>query len=382
VIPRRSRPCLRHEVRCLLFPAAVALATACPAEAQGVFSPAYESAVQRYRAGDDEAAELVCRWPPHTLRQEVEALLAALARSARRAGDAAARMALLQVPARAALMVHADCVAGAGDDRPTAALHESLGAEIARSMHDHEPSRGFVRRWYLAMIGLAVGQNRWLDGLGWADRGLRDFPGAAELLLASGSIQENVALQTARGDPPPDLEVLADPGVRRVRSQLLLRREVRQWLEKARQALVDAAAADPSLGEAHLRLGRVAWRLGEPGAARPELERVLSGRHSASEAFLARLFLGRLDEDAGRLDEAARSYEAALALEVNSQSARLALSHVRLLRGDPATARAEAERAVRPGGSRLRPDPFWLYPWGPSIGLEDRLEALRREARS
>jgi hypothetical protein len=81
---------------------------------------------------------------------------------------------------------------------------------------------------------------------------------------------------------------------------------------------------------------------------------VLSGKSTRSEVFLAHLFTGRLDEDAGRLDEAAHSYAAALALEVTSQSARLALSH------------------VRPAGARLRPDPFWLYPWEPSVSVVSR----------
>ena len=33
-------------------------------------------------------------------------------------------------------------------------------------------------------------------------------------------------------------------------------------------------------------------------------------------------------------------------------------------------------------GRRTEPDWYWLYPWGPSVGAEDRLEALRREASS
>jgi hypothetical protein len=87
-------------------------------------------------------------------------------------------------------------------------------------------------------------------------------------------------------------------------------------------------------------------------------------------------------EDDGRLDEAARSYEAALLLEPQAQSARLALSHVRLRLGDAAAARREMEATVRGAERRRKPDPFWLYPWGPSVGVEDRLASLRREASS
>jgi hypothetical protein len=65
----------------------------------------------------------------------------------------------------------------------------------------------------------------------------------------------------------------------------------------------------------------VAWRLGETAEARSALEEVLSRSKDASTAFLAHLFLGRIDEDAGRLEEAARSYGVALALVATAQSA-------------------------------------------------------------
>ena len=146
------------------------------------------------------------------------------------------------------------------------------------------------------------------------------------------------------------------------------------------RALRSAVAADPSLHEARLRLGRVAWKLGEEAEARSILRDVLDRKPEPPTALLAHLFVGRLDEEAGRLEEAARSYEAALALDETVQSARVALSHVRLRRGDSASARAQVETALSFSGLRPEPDPFWLYPWGPSVGVEERLEALRLEA--
>ncbi len=364
----------------------ILLASCPPALAQGaaVWSPGYESVVLRYRSGDQDAAvSAICGWPASRLREEVNALAAARER-ARRADDSAAVVLWQQVPVRAALMLHTDCAHSARlDGKVSPELHESVAAEIAGMLRDDGANRDIARRWYLVMAGLAAGENRWWpDALDWAQRGLQDFPDSAELLMTVGSIEEVYALQVSRGEPPPAQERLDDPNVRRIRSELLLQREVQGYLEKAKQSLLAAIRIDPSLCEAQLRRGRLAWRLGQEAEARSALEAVLTCRHTQGEAFLAHLFLGRVHEDAGRLDEAARSYEAALALEVNSQSARLALSHLRLRRGDATTARAEAERALRPAGARLRADPFWLYPWGPSVGVEDRLEALRREARS
>ena len=65
-------------------------------------------------------------------------------------------------------------------------------------------------------------------------------------------------------------------------------------------------------------------------------------------------FLGRIDEDAGHLEDAARSYGVALALVASAQSARFALSHVRLRSGDTPGARAEVETSV--GAARRRPN--------------------------
>jgi tetratricopeptide (TPR) repeat protein len=229
------------------------------------------------------------------------------------------------------------------------------------------------------MAGLAQGENRWSEALDWAERGLRDFPDSAEMLLVLGSIEETVGAQASFLETH---EALVDPNTRRSRSDLLQRREVREHLEKAHRALRSAVAADPTLLEARLRLGRVAWRLGETAEARSVLSDVLAQEPDAAKAFLAHLFLGRLDEDASRLVDAARSYEAALALDPHSQSARLALSHVRLRGGDAPGARADVETTVGSAGRRPHPDALWLYPWGPSVGVEERLETLRREATS
>ena len=357
------------------------LALTSPATAQrsGVLSPAYEAVVQRYESGDREVAVLdVAGWSEGRLRDEMTAL-GALRERARRAVDPAALILWHRVPVRAALMLHTDCAQRARRDGVSPQLHEWVAAEIARMLRDDGAHRSFARRWYGVMAGLAVSENRWQEGLDWAERGLRDFPESAEVLLVVASIQETLAaLEATRVSE----EALFDPTTRAARAARLEAREVRAQLESACGALRAAVAADPSLAEARLRLGRVAWRLGAAAEARSVLEEVLAREPAWDTAFLAHLFLGRLHEDAGRPDDAARSYERALALQASAQSARLALSHVRLRRGDAAAARAEVERALRPAGDRLRPDPFWLYPWGPSVGVEGRLEALRREASS
>ena len=208
--------------------------------------------------------------------------------------------------------------------------------------------RPFVRRWYEAMAGLALGETRWGEARDWAERGLRDFPDSAPMLLVVGSIEETFGALALLRLP----DSVFSPIQRETRANLEALREARGHLERAHRSLRSAVAAEPSLAEARLRLGRVAWRLGETSEARSALEEVLARGPAARTGFLAHLFLGRIHEDAGRLDDAARSYEAALALDPHAQSARLALSHVRLRLGSPGVARREVEESVRAAGRR------------------------------
>jgi tetratricopeptide (TPR) repeat protein len=331
-------------------------------------SPAYEAAVRRYASGDrDGAIAEMCAWPEGLVRDEIAAL-----RRRARSDDPWQGTRLT-----AALMLHTDCALRARRDGRSPRLQEWAAVELVSLMKDDPARRAFARRWYEAMAGLAQGETRWGDALDWAERGLRDFPDSAEMLLIVGSIEEMVAVQAA----PPSSGRLQRADQRQTGWSLARLREARQQLQRARRTLRQAIAAEPALHEARLREGRVAWRLGEAAEARSALLEVLARRPAAEVAYLAHLFLGRIQEDEGRLDEAVRSYEATLALDATAQSARLALSHVLLELGDAAAARRGVETAVQAAGRRQVQDAFWLYPCGlVSLGVEDRLEALRREA--
>ena len=342
----------------LLIVALLALPVVAAAQ-PGAVSSAYEAALRSYASGDrDDAVAEVAAWPERRVRDEVDAL-ERLSREGRGCTACAAEDAWRRTPVRAALMLHSDCAQrlrrGGGLPRP----HEWAAEKIARLLKDEPAQRPFARRWFEAMAARAQSENRWGDALDWAERGRDEFPEAAEILLVAASLEET-------------LGALSPPGLP----------EAREHLSRAHRSLRSAVAADPSLTEARLRLGRVAWRLGETAEARLALEEVLAREPRTDTAFLAHLFLGRLDEDAGRLDDAARAYEEALVLDARSQSARLALSHVRLRLGDPGAARREVDTALRAAGRRPQPDAYRLYPWGQSVGAEGRLEALRREASS
>jgi tetratricopeptide (TPR) repeat protein len=331
-----------------------AAAAAVPATTPQTLSPSYEAVVRRYAVGDHEGAlSEACSWPEARLKREVPIRKGDWQR-AEQLGAGMSPELWRVLPAKAGLMLHTDCARRARGGGWPSGLHEAAAWSIARVLEADPEQKAFARRWYETFAELALADFRFAHALAWVERGLKDFPDSAEMLLVMGAIEEIQATEPERADARP-------------------------YLEAARRTLRAAVAADPRLAEAELRLGRVAYRLGATDEARAALVQALERSGGGRTAFLAHLFAGRIDEDAGRLQAAAASYAAAVAIDPRCQSGRLALSHVRLRLGDEAAARRDVEDSLESAGGRPR-DPLWLYPWGPSVGVLERLEALRREA--
>jgi len=317
-------------------------AALCFAQEAAVASP-YELLLRRYAAGDRaQAVSEILGWPESVLHDRV------------RQGPGG-------VPLRVAMLLHTDAaeqarLAGSDSGEKAAKVQDSLALRLARRALEDTAQRAFVRRWYGVVAALAHFEMRWDAALAWTEQGLAEFPEATELLMVRAAIYEAEAARLAPADPE-------------------------RWghLGRARAALEKALAADPGLSEARLRLGHVSWRMGQPREARKDFEAALAADERGSVAFLADLFVGRLEEDAGQLEAATRRYKAALALGSGSQAARLALSHARHGRGDVAGAQRELDSALKqdvlPGPS----DPFRTYTLGASANARARLAALRAE---
>ena len=337
-----------------LGPAFVLLAAASLAPAQ-VPSPAYKALVVRFASGDRMgAADALCDWPDSRIKREVPTL------DGERQGTTL----------RAALMLHTECVQRAPGDRKLPGVHGTAAWSIARTLAKEPALRSFARRWYEAFAELAQAEYRWGHAIDWAERGLEDFPGAAELWLVRGSIQEMQAIQAAQASPLLSVGEPV-PNVDSLKSSLVHRPDVEKYLQAARKSLRASIHADASLAEAHLRLGRVAWRIGDAAEARAELEAALARSKEPRTSYLALLFLGRLEEDAGDYHDAAVRYEAAVAIDPDHQSGHLALSHARLGLGDPAAARREVEQILESAwaGGRSVTRCAWL-PVGPAVGVD------------
>ncbi len=222
--------------------------------------------------------------------------------------------------------------------------------------------------WYVAVSQALIGYWEVDAAEAFARRGLELAPEDPTLLVVLGTIAESGDASFSR------------PSARDVELGRWYDPAVRRGLRAAEDLFTRAVAADPGFVEAHLRLGRVLALLDRPDEARAELERVLERSTDASQCYLAALFLGRVLEDQGNVDEAAASYRRAIAERPECQTARIALAYVLSGRGQSAGALSLLREAIeRPWQPYQASDPWWTYSFRPFARGLEALDALRRQ---
>lgn len=293
---------------------------------------------------------------------------------------------LTPVLLRAAVMLHADtdrAFAPAADEpeqpRSCPGRVALLAGRYAALWALRPEAGDFAPRFFLYMALRCQWDACLEDGLQWARRGIALFPRDARLLFAAGSILEETAVLGGGGgasavSAPPGgtLRALALSRAREQR-KLDLFRESRRFYESALKL-------DPEGELARLRLGIVSWRLRELDAAHAALREVTERSQATMPLFLAHLFLGRVHEDAGRVDSAVTEYRLALSLDPRSQSAAVALSHLLRLQGEGKTARQILSAALSHAPRRAQRDGYWDYLGSSHEQLESLLAGLHREA--
>ena len=178
------------------------------------------------------------------------------------------------------------------------------------------------------------------------------FPKDAEVLLAAGTVEELRAIQL-----PPSL-----------------RRTART---KAIDRLGQALKADPTMGEALLRQGRVLWQDGSFPEGAKRFERVLAEFLDDRLRYLAHLFLGMESDRRNRADDVIAHYRSAVGILPAAQAARTALAFALQQAGRT----EEARLVVEPGltteiDQDVALDPFWAYGFGPDIDENAMFERL------
>jgi tetratricopeptide (TPR) repeat protein len=343
--------------------------------------PRYIALVERYARGQPEDAVFgVDDWTYEQVSrfaQEVHAL--ATRRGPAAQGETAARV-LEPRWLRSAVMLHFDRDGASHPTtndrehaRPCPGPQAAVAARFATTLALGGANRPFAQRFFLALTRVSQWDACLSAAEKWAREGLKLLPDDPELHLAVGSaIEENATVGWDESIPNPF------PAPRYRAGARLDVANRRFLLEDARRHYENALAADDGLHAARLHLGRVLWRLGRSEGAETALSRVVSEAKDVEPRFLAHLFLGRVLEDAGRLDDATTHYRRALEIDPRSQSAGMALAHALRLAGEDTGARSVVQKAVSFAGQRGGRDWFWTY-LTQSVSPDDLLTELRRQ---
>jgi tetratricopeptide (TPR) repeat protein len=351
----------------------------------GLVSPAasdhvnaeYRDLIARYAHGERALAiGGLARFSDAELGRVAQAVEAAALAAARgKAGDP-------PIPLRAAVMLHIDLdeaerPAPSGPEQPRRCpgKQAAIAARYARLLAWQEETKGFARRFFIALAHRCQWDACLPESVRWAREGLKLFPRDAELLLAAGSALEESATIWTGG-------VTVESPAMRSRHREAARAAASERQELYRQAgafFEDAIAADNDLNLARLRLGRVRWRLGERDAAQAALEQAIGRSADTRLLYLAHLFLGQVHEGGGRLEQAVEQYRLSLALDPKAQAAAVALSHALRLTGASGESRGVLRHALAQAGRRAR-DGYWDYLVGNAVRFEEQFAALRQES--
>jgi len=312
----------------------------------------YRELVDDYRHRNPAAVQRLAALPALDIRLLVDSALNAPDESAPWTRDA-----LL-----GAAMLHTDvCLWLLGSGHTDAAfvhLNAAIRVVEALTVRDRS-SQTVVALWYRAVSAALIksGARVWGDDLIKRSQPVLD-QSVGEAAFARGLDMEIVACEVDPGVPS------GAPGMR-----------LSTPLSAASTFFEDALRQDASLHKAALHLGRSRMLLGTLADARRSLEAAAESP-LASDRYLALLYLGSIEEQAGRLDEAEARYRAAVSTFPWGQSGPLALA--RLL---GRTDRETDSRAVVAGMLERRrlADPLWTYLASPAKEPGAFLELIRAE---
>lgn len=345
----------------------------------------YWEIVRVYASGERAAAlALLGGWTEGRIRHHSEELSDVVV-SIRKCPACPARLAYSRFPLKAALLLHADREIQEQLGQPKSEQLTPCGIGPHATILEHlaaillliDPNAGdFLKPLYVAMAGQAQWSHCSPQSQLWARAGLKWFPKDASLLMALGIATESGAFFTMA---PAPRTIDTQPSVARPRDAAAA--SLRNQWENARHAFEDVIVAAPDLVEARLRLGRVLWRLGKPDAARACFEAVLGSYAEANLQYLAHLFLGRVLEEGRQWPEAEEHYRTALSMQPLSETASVAVSHLRFLRGDPESAREILREGLEAVRRRTEFDPWVPYLITQTPDGEKILAELRQAVR-
>jgi tetratricopeptide (TPR) repeat protein len=201
------------------------------------------------------------------------------------------------------------------------------------------------------------------------ERAREQFPKDADIRLALGTVDE--LRGTAVMLRQVELPTKQNP------SASWRRRQRREYLDKAAGHFRDALTMDVTLIEARVRLGRVLQERGKLPDARRELEAAVAAPPPAVLHYFASMFLGEILEAQGDVAGAIARYQETVKQWPGCQSAHLALSRAFEVTGDRQAAADALQPLWRAEAERTCVDPWWMYNEGQSWRMRPLIEGLR-----
>jgi tetratricopeptide (TPR) repeat protein len=377
------------------------LALAQPAEPQPQHSlDSYLRIVGAYRSANRTAAVREIRgWPPSVVRATVGEVEE---RGLRGSPESTDSIAIDTV--EAAVLMHAEAGLLAlreVDNEPARSHLKAMAALFAWSRQ--EASKLRAQREALLRVSNKDVQERFplpqYDVHPRIDRVLLSTAVAAGALAAGQPVTAQPFAEDAKRYAPQDPDVLLVFGAvaeglassERTRGR---EESARRWDDEARLALATAvtheagpvpdptatALPSPSGLEARLRLGRIALDDGRLEDARRWLEEVDARSVDSRQRHLAWLLLGRAADGQGRSDEATSFFRRALDACPTSQATALAWAHaVERSSGPRAAEPLVAQALAMPLRAAATVDPWRAYLFGPPGFAEAALARVRRE---
>jgi VWFA-related protein len=325
--------------------------------------PAYPDLVVAYRRGETTTAVSGLRaLGPERARQE--------ARRLRRASSCDPGC------TEAAVLMHTDAAAASGGPGETD-LQLAAARELLDTLPDGPERRSWQKDWLLVAGYILEGQSRFPEARRLFDDAARLSADDPEVLLAQGTVAEVLSLLPELQPATREAAPVGSPMLPE-----LVERGQRGRLETQALELYERALKrDEGLLEARLRRGRIRSLRGQAREAEADLEAIARQTTEPYLRSLAWLYLGDLEERAGRTEEAVQSFRAALDARPGFQTATVALAEaLHRLGRIRAAGRAVAESL---SAGVVDPEDPWV---GYHLGLAWRrgaaLDALRRRLGS
>jgi tetratricopeptide (TPR) repeat protein len=214
----------------------------------------------------------------------------------------------------------------------------------------------FRRAWHILVITAMQSAGRIEAADSYLESARALFPHDADVLLLS-AITDEMRVSPRLATPKPAGRLAA--------------------LEHAEASLRESIVLAPDRLETRLRLGRVLQQRGLAAAARDVLT-PLGAADDARVSYLASLFLGGIEDEAGNLESAAQWYRHATERVPSAQSARIGASELQHRAGQRDQAAADIRSAI---AATKVGDPWWTYQFGEYWRIDVYLGAIRGMAR-